>query len=152
MSRIGIWTGVARDMLRVDRSQLAMIPAVRSAVGIAVPLVAGQLSGHLLIGVEAAIGALTAGMASLQGAYRSRVTTQLGSEVGHAVVAVNSPLSIGAWKLYQVNFDPKDPSYSGMLAVRDPGVPWVFLGFLLTGLGVLYTMTIEPRRRRAEEG
>ncbi len=73
MSRSGVWMGVAHDLIRLDRSQLALMPASRCAVGIAIPLVAGELTGHLLIGVGAAIGALTAGMASLQGAYRSRV-------------------------------------------------------------------------------
>ena len=57
----------------MDRSKLASVPAALSALGIAIPLVAGDLSGHLLVGVGGAVGALTAGMASLQGTYRSRV-------------------------------------------------------------------------------
>ena len=57
----------------MDRSKLALVPATRCALGIAIPLVVGDLSDHLLVGVGGAIGALTAGMASLQGTYRSRV-------------------------------------------------------------------------------
>jgi uncharacterized membrane protein YccC len=87
MARSNTWTRIARDLFRVDRSQLALIPAARSAVGIAIPLVAGQLTGHLLIGVGAAVGALTAGMASLQGAYRSRVTIMALAAVSFAVSA-----------------------------------------------------------------
>ncbi|MDA8358839.1 MAG: FUSC family protein [Actinomycetota bacterium] len=67
------WTRPIQDAIRLDRSKLALVPAARCALGIAIPLVAGDLSGHLLVGVGAAVGALTAGMASLQGTYRSRV-------------------------------------------------------------------------------
>lgn len=57
----------------MDRSKLALVAAARCALGIAIPLVAGDVSGHLLVGVGGAVGALTAGTASLQGTYRSRV-------------------------------------------------------------------------------
>ena len=67
------WTRPIQDAIRVDRSKLALVPAARCALGIAIPLVVGDVSGHLLVGVGAAVGALTAGMASLQGTYRSRV-------------------------------------------------------------------------------
>ncbi len=67
------WTRPLQDAIRVDRSKLALVPAARCALGIAIPLVVGDLSGHLLVGVGGAVGALTAGMASLQGTYRSRV-------------------------------------------------------------------------------
>jgi len=69
----GTWRRPIQEAIRIDRSKVAVVPAVRSALGIAIPLVAGDLSGHLLVGVGGAIGALTAGMASLQGTYRSRV-------------------------------------------------------------------------------
>ncbi|MGC8510995.1 MAG: FUSC family protein [Acidimicrobiales bacterium] len=87
MPRSSTWTVAAGDMIRVDRSQLALIPSVRSAVGIAVPLVVGQATGHFLVGVGAAVGALTAGMASLQGAYRSRVTIMALAAVSFAASA-----------------------------------------------------------------
>lgn len=81
------WTGVVRSATHLDRSKLALIPAARCAAGIAVPLVAGELSGHLLAGVVAAIGALTTGTASLQGAYRSRVKIMCLAAVAFAVSA-----------------------------------------------------------------
>ncbi|MDA8286511.1 MAG: hypothetical protein M0Z42_25170 [Actinomycetota bacterium] len=59
----------------MGRSKLALVPAARCALGIAIPLLVGDLSSHLLVGVGGAIGALTAGMASPQGTYRSRVKT-----------------------------------------------------------------------------
>ncbi len=85
--RSGAWSAVVRDALRVDRSKLALIPAARCAAGIAVPLVVGELSGHILVGVGAAIGALTAGVASLQGAYRERVKIMAVAAAAFAVSA-----------------------------------------------------------------
>ncbi len=129
MARSRAWSRLAGDMIRVDRSQLALIPAARCAVGIAVPLVAGQVTGHLLIGVGAAVGALTAGMASLQGAYRSRVTIMaiaavsfatsafVGATLGH-VIGLDVVLTAG-WGFaagLAVVFGPA-PSVVGLQAV-----------------------------------
>jgi hypothetical protein len=69
-----------------------------------------------------------------------------------AVVAVNEPVEVAGWKLYQVNYDPKDPTYSGLEAVRDPGVGWVFAGFGLIFAGVIHVFYAAPRlKRRARE-
>ncbi len=73
--------------MRLDRSKLALVPAARCAAGIAVPLVVGEFSGHILVGVGAAIGALTAGVASLQGAYRDRVKIMAAAAVAFALSA-----------------------------------------------------------------
>ncbi len=67
-----------------------------------------------------------------------------------ASVAVNHPLNVGSWLLYQVNFDPNDPDYSGLEAVRDPGVVPVFIGFALLFGGILYLLLLQPRFRRDE--
>jgi uncharacterized membrane protein YccC len=81
------WTRPIHDAIRVERSKLAMVPAARCALGIAIPLVVGDLSGHLLVGVGGAVGALTAGMASLQGTYRSRVKIMAFAAAAFAVSA-----------------------------------------------------------------
>ena len=81
------WTRPVREAVHLDRSQLALFPAARCALGIAIPLVAGDLSGHLLVGVSGAVGALTAGMASLQGTYRSRITIMSFAAAAFAVSA-----------------------------------------------------------------
>jgi len=60
---------------------------------------------------------------------------------------VNDPFVFGGWTLYQVNYNPEQPTYSGLEAVRDPGVTWVFLGFTLICLGVAYMFYVEPRLR-----
>lgn len=88
--RAGVFTIVAgsvRSVVRVDRAQLALVPALRSAVGMAIVLVAGEATGHLLIGVTAGVGALISGIASLQGTYRSRAGVMVISTIGFALSA-----------------------------------------------------------------
>jgi len=80
-------------------------------------------------------------------AFRSHVTARQGDAVERAVISVNDPFTFGGWTLYQVNYNPEDPTYSGLEAVRDPGVPWVFLGFGLICVGVAYMFYVEPKLR-----
>ncbi|HEU4385045.1 MAG TPA: cytochrome c biogenesis protein ResB [Anaeromyxobacteraceae bacterium] len=81
-------------------------------------------------------------------AFRSEVTALAGETSRKAVVTVNDPFSFGGWTFYQANYDPKDPTYSGFEAVKDPGVSWVFLGFALICAGVAWMFYVEPRLRR----
>lgn len=85
-------------------------------------------------------------------AFRSSVAVRegTGGEPRKELVEVNSPVDVGGWKLYQVNYDPKDPTYSGFEVVRDPGVNWVFAGFGLLFSGVFYMIYVAPRLRRKE--
>ncbi len=80
--------------------------------------------------------------------FRSQIGIAGEAERHSAVVAVNEPVEVSGWKLYQVNYDPKDPSYSGLEAVRDPGVAWVFAGFGLIFAGVLHVFYAAPRLKR----
>jgi uncharacterized membrane protein YccC len=64
--------GAARAALTLDRSKLEIAAGLRTATGVAIPLIVGEASGHTLAGVTACIGALSGGFASLQGTYRSR--------------------------------------------------------------------------------
>jgi hypothetical protein len=80
-------------------------------------------------------------------AFRSHVTARKGDTVERAVVSVNDPFDFGGWTFYQVNYNPEEPNYSGLEAVHDPGVTWVFLGFTLICLGVGYMFYVEPRLR-----
>ncbi|HEY6105387.1 MAG TPA: cytochrome c biogenesis protein ResB [Anaeromyxobacteraceae bacterium] len=81
-------------------------------------------------------------------AFRSEVTALAGPAREKAVITVNDPFTFGGWTFYQVNYDPKDPTYSGLEAVRDPGVPWVFLGFALISVGVIYMFYVETRLKQ----
>lgn len=78
-------------------------------------------------------------------AYISHVSAVEGGQRVQAKIAVNEPLTLNGWTLYQVNYNPEDPTYSGIDAVYDPGVSWVFLGFALICLGVFYMFYVEPR-------
>jgi ResB-like family len=80
-------------------------------------------------------------------AFLSHVTARQGNSVERAVISVNDPFDFGGWMLYQVNYNPDDPTYSGLEAVRDPGVLWVFVGFALICVGVFYMLYVEPRLR-----
>ncbi len=78
-------------------------------------------------------------------AFLSHITASKGAEVLTATVAVNDPVTFEGWTLYQVNYNPKDPTYSGLEAVHDPGVKFVFLGFVLICLGVFHMFYLAPR-------
>jgi cytochrome c biogenesis protein ResB len=78
-------------------------------------------------------------------AYVSHVSVVEGGKQLQTKISVNDPLTHGGWTLYQVNYNPEDPTYSGLDAVYDPGVAWVFLGFGLICLGVFYMFYLEPR-------
>jgi hypothetical protein len=81
-------------------------------------------------------------------AYISDLTvTQGGTEVTRAI-SVNEPFTFNGWTFYQANYNPEVPTYSGIEAVYDPGVSWVFTGFALICLGVVWMMYVEPRLRR----
>jgi hypothetical protein len=75
--------------------------------------------------------------------YQSHITAIAGSTQKKALVSVNDPFTFNGWTFYQVNYDPKNPSYSGLEAVHDPGVNWVFAGFVLIMVGVFYMFYVE---------
>ena len=81
-------------------------------------------------------------------AYISWVTAQQGASETKRVISVNDPMTYAGWTLYQVNYNPQDPTYSGLEAVYDPGVAWVFTGFFLISLGVFWMFYVEPRLKR----
>lgn len=52
-------------------------------------------------------------------------------------VVVNEPLRFDGWWFFQADWDKKDPGYSGIQVVRDPGL-WVALsGLALLALGAI---------------
>ena len=83
-------------------------------------------------------------------AYISWVTALDGAAQEKRVISVNDPMTYAGWTLYQVNYNPQDPTYSGLDAVYDPGVFWVFTGFALICFGVFYMFYFEPRLKKAK--
>lgn len=71
----GSWRAVAG----VDRASLARRAGVTGAIGYAIPLLAGLLSGHTREGVTASAGALIVGYADLGGRYRLQAQTLIGT-------------------------------------------------------------------------
>jgi hypothetical protein len=86
-------------------------------------------------------------------AYISHVTAvaQGAAKRVQRSISVNDPFSFAGWTLYQVNYNPEDPTYSGLEAVYDPGVAWVFFGFVLICIGVFYMFYVEPRLKRQKK-
>ncbi len=85
-------------------------------------------------------------------AFRSRVTAIGPSGERSAAIEVNAPFSHGGWTFYQASWDPADPRYSALEAVRDPGAPWVFAGFGLLAAGVAHALFGAARLRRPHPG
>src|SRR3954464_15743520 len=95
----GSFRHVAGQAVHADWSQVDSVGALRCTAGVAIPLAAGLLFDEPSIGVFGAIGAVSVGFGSFQGAYRSRATVMIyaalgmalsiftGSLAGHAAVA-----------------------------------------------------------------
>ncbi len=80
--------------------------------------------------------------------YVSTVRIQLpdGTE-RTARVSVNHPLMVAGFGIYQANYDPDDPTYAGLLVVRDPGLTVVYIGLISLILGVFHILFLRPRIR-----
>ena len=68
------------------------------------------------------------------------------SEDGKSVrgtVEVNKPLKVNGWKIYQYGYDVKsgaESPYSTFQLVRDPWIPWVYIGIFMMIAGALCLM------------
>ncbi|RKS67979.1 putative membrane protein YccC [Motilibacter peucedani] len=115
-------TGTVRSLVRqlaaVDRSLLLPGAAVRAAVGVAVVLVVGVAAGSPASAVAAAAGAFSVGIASIQGAYRSRVQATVATSIAMALSTL-----VGA---FVVRWEP--------LAVGTVAV-WAFAAGMATAFG-----------------
>jgi uncharacterized membrane protein YccC len=164
-----------RAAIRIDRSKIAVDVGLRVSLGVGLCLVVGRLSGHTVAGVTATIGALSAGMASHQGTYRSRAgiviaaaaamgaCAALGAAVGHIVVAdiiVTVAVSFAAAML--VSLGPGGSvvgiqAVVGLVVFSQFRLPWSVAlrdgGLVLLGGAVqaLLVVLVWPLRRFASE-
>jgi hypothetical protein len=85
--------------------------------------------------------------------YQSKVTLldKEGNELVTQDVLVNHPLVYDGWWLYQSNWNPRNLQYSGLHAVRDPGLPFAFAGLVILVLGVLLKIRLPRRRKEGAE-
>ncbi len=69
--------------------------------------------------------------------YLSTVSVfQDGDRILTRTIEVNDPLEFAGFHVYQTDYRPDDPTFSGFQIVRDPGLWIVYLGFIVTALGV----------------
>jgi hypothetical protein len=111
-----------------------------------VPLLVGG-GGHLTPGGSGAL-VLEPRPAEVK-TFRSHVSVSGPAGERTGVVAVNAPFRAGGWTLYQASYDPDDPRYSALEAVRDPGAGWVFAGFALLSAGVAHALFTGARAGRS---
>ncbi len=57
-----------------------------------------------------------------------------------ARLKVNSPFSFMGYKLYQSDYDPNNPDFSGILVVKEPGEPVLYVGFVLILVGTVLNL------------
>jgi cytochrome c biogenesis protein ResB len=62
-----------------------------------------------------------------------------------SALLVNSPVSYKGYKFYQSNYNPENLNYSGILVVKDPGLTFVYIGFILICVGIVYIFYIKPK-------
>ena len=74
--------GIVRAIIAIDRSAIEVGFTLRCTLGVAIPLVIAIAAGHASLGFAPAVGALICGFTSLQGIYRSRITTVLAVAIG----------------------------------------------------------------------
>jgi uncharacterized membrane protein YccC len=109
---------ILASTLRSDWTQFEPMAALRCTCGVALPLVLGVASGWPSVGVFGAIGAVSVGFGSFQGAYRGRVAVMLWAAAGMAVSIVLGSLA----------------GHSGIAATLVAAL-WGFASGLLVALG-----------------
>jgi hypothetical protein len=81
--------------------------------------------------------------------YLSTLTVlENGVQVLSQKVEVNHPLSHGGYHLYQSDYDPRDPTFSGFQVVKDPGLVLVYVGLAMMLLAVTHVILVVPVVRR----
>lgn len=59
-------------------------------------------------------------------------------------VRVNHPIMHRGFRIYQLGYNPDDPTWTALLFVKDPGIPVVYTGFGLLLAGLLVTLYLVP--------
>ena len=81
--------------------------------------------------------------------FISKVTViKNGKEIMRKDIRVNSPLKYAGYAFFQLNYDTENLSWTGLQAVKDPGVPVVYSGFILLITGLVMRFYITPLIQR----
>ena len=79
-------------------------------------------------------------------AYRSKLAViDGGNKIKETTVSVNNPLKYKGYGFYQSNYRKDDPTYSGILVVKDPGLFPVWSGLGMICFGLVFIYYIRPR-------
>ncbi|MCK9594535.1 MAG: cytochrome c biogenesis protein ResB [Candidatus Omnitrophica bacterium] len=78
--------------------------------------------------------------------FSSRVRFIDGSQQAQRVIKVNSPCEFKGYTFYQSGYDAGRLDWTALDVVKDPGVFWVFIGFILLNFGIIinYLQKIKP--------
>jgi uncharacterized membrane protein YccC len=82
-----------RSAFRIERRAVDAGYVLRSSLGVAVSLAGGYLTGAPILAVAAATGALSTGIAALQGFYRTRAATMMAMALAMALSAIVGSLT-----------------------------------------------------------
>ena len=74
--------------------------------------------------------------------------TEKGKEVFAGEVKVNAPLRYRGYVIYQHSYDEENSEWSELYVKKDPGIPLVYIGFLLLCGGMLIIVFKRLRGRR----
>lgn len=68
-----------------------------------------------------------------------------------ASARVNHPITYRGFRIYQLGYNPDDPTRSALLLVKDPGVPVVYSGFGVLLVGLITTLYLAPLSARSRD-
>ena len=71
-----------------------------------------------------------------------------GNELLRQDIRVNHPLRFEGYSFFQSSYDKEDLIWSGLQVSKDPGVPIVYLGFVMLILGLMIIFYLNPLLRR----
>ena len=83
--------------------------------------------------------------------YKSKVKILDKDEVVMTkTIEVNNPLRYKGYSFYQYDYDHRELRYTVLQVVKDPGVPSVYVGFVLLMLGLTLAFVVVPLTKQAK--
>ncbi len=78
--------------------------------------------------------------------FRSKITLLdfSGKTLAQREISVNGPLVYKGLWFYQSNYNPEDPSVSGVMVVYEPGLWITYLGFAMIAIGTIWMFYLKP--------
>ena len=78
--------------------------------------------------------------------FRSTISLidQSGKIIAQKQISVNDPLVYKGLWFYQSNYNPEDPSVSGIMVVYEPGLWVTYLGFAMIMVGTIWMFYLKP--------